>query len=136
MAPATKKRRTEIEKYEEAGAKATIGEPSSEEEAETILKEDGVGGRTFEAKLKTRKTPKHPSSEQEKAQAVSESYESKSSVFQMETEELLCEIRVDYRKRMAPIEKMLHRLKNIIDEIPRKTDATVRILSHSYPNLC
>ena len=132
MAPATKKRRTEIEKEDgEAGAKATTGGLSSEEESEAISKGNDVGDRTFEAKLKTRKTPKRPSSEQEKAQAVSESYESKSSVFRMETEELLSEIRVDSRKRMAPVEKMLHRLKNIIDEIPRKTDATVRILSHS-----
>lgn len=133
MAPATKKRRTEIEKDEEAGAKATTGGHSSEEETEALSKEDDVGGRTFEAKSKTRKAPQHPSSEQEKAQALSESYESKSSVFRMETEELLSEIRVDYRKRMAPVEKMLHRLKNIIDEIPRKTDTTVRILNHLYP---
>ena len=133
MAPAIKKRRTEIEKDEEARAKTTIGRLSSEEEAEAISKEDDIGGRTFEAKSKARKTPQYPSSEQEKAQAVSESYESKSSVFRMETEELLSEIRVDYRKRMAPVEKMLHRLKNIIDEIPRKTDATVCILNHLYP---
>ncbi|KAG0124810.1 Nrap protein [Tuber indicum] len=126
MAPATKKRRTEIEESdEEVRAKETIGGLSSEEEMEAVFKEDDFGGRTFEAKSKPRKTPKHSSSEQEKAQAISESYESKTNVFRMETEELLSEIRVDYRKRMAPAEKMLHKLKNIIEKIPRKTGATI-----------
>ncbi|RPA94731.1 Nrap protein [Choiromyces venosus 120613-1] len=126
MAPASKKRRTETR--EEDGrvrTKETTDQLSSEEEMEAISKEDDAGGQTFEAKSKARKIPKHPSSEQEKAQAVSESYESKSNVFRMETEELLSEIRVDYRKRMAPAEKMLHKLKNIIEKIPPKTDVTI-----------
>ncbi|PWW76794.1 Nrap protein [Tuber magnatum] len=126
MVPATKKRRTEIEgEDEEVRTKESIGGLSSEEEMEDISEEDDIGARTLEARSRVRKTPQHPSSEQEKAQAVRESYESKFNVFRMETEELLSEIRVDYRKRMAPVEKMLHKLKNIIEKIPRKADATI-----------
>ena len=45
-------------------------------------------------------------------------YEYKSNVFRMETDEMLAEVRVDYQKRMGSVEKALHKLKNIIDNIP------------------
>lgn len=80
--------------------------------------------------LKQRKHKKRKStggivSEQEKTQAVSDMYEYKSNVFRMETEELLREVRLNYQKHMAPAEKVLHKLKSIIEDIPERLDISV-----------
>lgn len=52
-------------------------------------------------------------------------YEHKSNVFRMETDEMLAEVKVDYQKRMRSVEKILHKLKNIIDNIPRNEPTLV-----------
>jgi len=56
---------------------------------------------------------------------LTQMYEYKSNVFRMETDELLAEVKVDYKKRMGSVEKALHRLKRIIDSIPAKEPAMV-----------
>lgn len=58
---------------------------------------------------------------------LSQMYEYKSNVFRMETEELLAEVKLDYQKRMGPVEKVLHKLKNIIDTLPAKEPAIVSV---------
>ena len=62
---------------------------------------------------------------------LTQMHEYKSNVFCMETDELLAEIKVDYKKRMGPVEKALHKLKSIIDNIPTKDPAIVSRLSIS-----
>ena len=52
-------------------------------------------------------------------------YEHNSNVFHMEASEFLAEVKVDYKKRMGPVEKALHKLKSIIDSIPTKEPAMV-----------
>lgn len=56
---------------------------------------------------------------------LTQMYEYKSNVFRMETAELLAEVTVDYQKRMGPVEKALHKLKSIIDNISTKEPAMV-----------
>ncbi|RPB25655.1 Nrap protein [Terfezia boudieri ATCC MYA-4762] len=56
---------------------------------------------------------------------LSQMYEYKSNVFRMETDELLAEVKVDYKKRMGPVERALHKLKSIIDSISAKEPAMV-----------
>ena len=64
---------------------------------------------------------------------LTQMYEYKSNVFRMETDELLAEVKVDYKKRMGPVEKALHKLKSIIDSIPAKEPAMVsRMLINGY----
>lgn len=55
-------------------------------------------------------------------------YEYKSNVFRMETDEMLAEVKVDYQKRMGSVEKALHKLKNIIDNIPGNEPTLVSLI--------
>lgn len=52
-------------------------------------------------------------------------YESKSSLFKLETDELLKEVQINYEKRMAPVVKLLHKLKEVIDGIPEREPVAV-----------
>ena len=69
-------------------------------------------------------------------QKLTHMYEYKSNVFRMETDELLAETKVDYQKRMGPVEKVLHKLKSIIDKIPGKEPALVISLSGKFKRSC
>lgn len=61
------------------------------------------------------------------AQAAGEMSSYKSNVFRMETDEMLQEIAFSYgSKKMAAVEKILHRLKSAIDAIPEKAGVKVR----------
>ena len=60
---------------------------------------------------------------------LTQMYEYKSNIFRIETDELLAELKVDYKKRMGPVEKALHKLKGIIDSIPAKEPAMVSGIS-------
>ncbi|RPA72847.1 Nrap protein [Ascobolus immersus RN42] len=69
---------------------------------------------------------KRPSGKSElEADDIVRMYESKSNLFRLETEELLSEVKVNYEKRMGPVDKFLHRLKTAIEEIPEKAAVPV-----------
>jgi U3 small nucleolar RNA-associated protein 22 len=102
------------------------GSEIEDEDEDEDRHEDEHEEQTIQASdPKPRKVPKNPASEQEKAQAIGEMYEYKSNVFRMETDELLSEIRLDYRKKMAPVEKTLYKLKSVIEAISEKLDVHV-----------
>ncbi|KAH0612567.1 uncharacterized protein H6S33_008947 [Morchella sextelata] len=137
MAPVTKKRRTDNRKI----SAMEVASDSVPENFSTDEVEDKADGSEMEssgeddietpnANQKERKQRKRKGadggvSEKEKAQAVSDMYEYKSNVFRMETEELLKEVRLNYQKRMAPVERVLHRLKSIIEAIPESLDIPI-----------
>lgn len=131
MPPPAKKRRTESGSEGDAMSEEEISESSSDEgmqdgEAEVEAgDQDKHREQAVKDDLKTRKGSKNAASAQEKARAIGEMYEYKSNVFRMEIDELLSEIRLDYRKRMAPVEKALYKLKSVIDDIPEKLDLQV-----------
>lgn len=152
MSPVTKKRRTDPEnaspsevssdagsadatsdeemEVEDEVAEGSSGESVHEEEVEEEdLEEKEIDGESSaNPKKRKQKNPRNAgdvTSEQEKTQAVTDMYEYKSNVFRMETEELLKEVRLKYQKRMAPAEKVLHRLKSIIETFPERLDVPV-----------
>lgn len=144
MPPVTKKRRTDPE---DASASETFSdaesvnvasdeeleiedEDSSDESGDEVEVEEleADGKSSVDSKKRKQKNPKNAggsTSEQGKAQAVSDMYEYKSNVFRMETDELLKEVRLSYQKRMVPAEKVLHKLKSIIEALPERLDISV-----------
>lgn len=145
MALVTKKRRTDNRKISaievasdsvpenfsidevEDKADGSEMESSGEDDIET------PNSNQKERKQRKRKGADGGVSEKEKAQAVSDMYEYKSNVFRMETEELLKEVRLNYQKRMAPVERVLHRLKSIIEAIPENLDIPVSFIIQTFP---
>lgn len=145
MSPVTKKRRTDPESTsasEAANSAESVNTASDEEmevEDEVVEGSSDESGDDAEASDADRKLNAESNkagqkksknaggmiSEQEKSQAVSDMYEYKSNVFRMETDELLKEVRLSYQKRMAPAEKVLHKLKSIIEAIPERLDISV-----------
>jgi U3 small nucleolar RNA-associated protein 22 len=67
----------------------------------------------------------HNTSTEETLQALGDVYQYKSNIFKMEMKEMLAEVGVDYKKRMAPVERTLHLLKGVIDNIPERAEVTV-----------
>lgn len=49
----------------------------------------------------------------------------KSSIFKMQVDEMLAEVRPDYEKRLGPVDGALRRLKTLIEEIPGREAVTV-----------
>lgn len=144
MSPVTKKRRTDPENGSASEASSDAGsvnaasdeeieiedevvEGSSDDEAE-VEETEADGKSSADSKKRKQKNPRNAggvTSEQEKAQAVSDMYEYKSNVFRMETDELLKEVRLSHQKRMAPAEKVLHKLKSVIEALPERLDIPV-----------
>lgn len=153
MSPVTKKRRTDPENAsaseassdaeslsavsdEEMGVEDEVVEGSSDKSgSESEVDEAEVDGQSsVDSKKRKQKKPRNTegvTSEQEKTQAVSDMYEYKSNVFRMETEELLKEVRLNYQKRLAPAEKMLHKLKSAIEAFPEHLNIPVGFNSWS-----
>lgn len=145
MGPVTKKRRTDPEDAsapeivsdaesvnaisdEEMEVDEEVVEGSPDESGDDAEISDAGGKPSIDSKKRKQKKGTAVGgvvSEQEKAQAVSDMYEYKSNVFRMETEELLKEVRLSYQKRMAPAEKVLHKLKSVIEAIPERLDIPV-----------
>lgn len=145
MSPVTKKRRTDPENASVSEASSDAGsanialdeeiedeavEGSSDESGDEAEVEEleADGKPNVDSKKRKQKKPRNAggvTSEQEKTQAVSDMYEYKSNVFRMETEELLKEVRLNYQKRMVPAEKVLHKLKSIIEALPERLDISV-----------
>lgn len=147
MSPVTKKRRTDPENGSASEASSDAGSVNAASDEEIEIEDEVVEGSSDESgdeaeveeteadgkssadsKKRKQKKPRNAmgvTSEQEKAQAVSDMYEYKSNVFRMETEELLKEVRLSYQKRMAPAEKVLHKLKSVIEALPERLDIPV-----------
>ena len=71
----------------------------------------------------------HNTNTEENLQALGDVYQYKSNIFKMEMKEMLTEVRINYKKRMAPAERILHLLKGVIDNIPQREGVTVRRLT-------
>jgi len=54
-----------------------------------------------------------------------ESY--KSSLFKLQVDEMLSEVKPDYEKRFGPVDNALRRLKTLIEAIPASEPAPVRL---------
>ena len=48
------------------------------------------------------------------------------TIFQMQMEELISEVQPEYEKRMHRLEKVLRRLKEVIEKIPSQAPSSVR----------
>lgn len=63
-------------------------------------------------------------------QTFSETYAS--SIFQMQIDELLSEVRPKYEKRMVELEQTLHKIKEIVEGIPSREATSVGSRSSSW----
>lgn len=74
---------------------------------------------------KKTKVPQKRNSAAVPLEKLNEGFESKSSYFQMETEELLKQTKVNYEGKLSTVVKMVHRIREIIEKIPERKPAPV-----------
>lgn len=132
MAPHySKKRKTEAPKddaSDNGGVRLRESSPASSAESSGAESDTGPAASKRDQPQRKKQKKKHQNGLAATASAQSqlaEMYEYKSNVFRMETEELLAETRVNYEKRLGPVQKALHKLKSIIDSIPERAGILV-----------
>lgn len=113
MTTSTKRRRTSIE-------------PTSAPEQPKPTPQDAPTTREEPVAKQAKKV--HNTSTEDNLQALGDMYQYKSNIFKMEMKEMLAEVGVNYKKRMASAEKILHLLKGVIDAIPERMEVTVWFL--------
>jgi U3 small nucleolar RNA-associated protein 22 len=124
---ATKRRRTNETSPKPVATLSVTSETESSKDTAT-----NASHRPTEADVVVRNGPsstipakRHAGKSELEADEIIQMHESKSNLFRLETEELLSEVKVNYEKRMGPVDKFLHRLKAVIDEIPEKAAVPV-----------